>query len=75
MAVTAEQLRKIDSEELEQMLEDAKEEFFNLRFQLASGQLEDSSRIRIVRRDIARIKTIMRQRQLAAELIQEGEND
>ena len=75
MAVSAEQLRKVDSEELEQMLEDAKEEYFNLRFQLASGQLEDSSRVRIVRRDIARIKTIMRQRQLAAELLQEGDND
>lgn len=74
MAVTAAQLRKVDAEELEQMLEDAKEEFFNLRFQLASGQLEDSSRVRIVRRDIARIKTIMRQRQLAAELLQEDEN-
>ena len=75
MAVSANELRKADAEELEQMLEDAKEEFFNLRFQLASGQLEDSSRIRIVRRDIARIKTIMRQRQLAAELLQEGDND
>jgi large subunit ribosomal protein L29 len=75
MPITADQLRKADEEELEQMLEDAKEEFFNLRFQLASGQLEDSSRIRIVRRDIARIKTIARQRELAAELLQEAEND
>jgi large subunit ribosomal protein L29 len=75
MPITADQLRKADEEELEQMLEDAKEEFFNLRFQLASGQLEDSSRIRIMRRDIARIKTIARQRELAAELLQEAEND
>jgi large subunit ribosomal protein L29 len=75
MAASVDQLRKATSEELEQMLEDAKEESFNLRFQLASGQLEDSSRIRIVRRDVARIRTIMRQRQLAAELLQEGEND
>ena len=75
MAVTAAQLRNIESEELEEMLEEAKEEYFNLRFQLASGQLEDSSRIRIVRRDIARIKTIVRQRELAAELLQEADND
>lgn len=56
--------------ELNQKLREAYQELFNLRFRHATKQLENTSRIRIVRRDIARIRTIMRERQVQAE--QEG---
>ena len=52
--------------ELAQRLEEAKEEQFNLRFQLATGQLENSARINQVRRYIARIRTLIREREIAA---------
>ncbi|MGC5327782.1 50S ribosomal protein L29 [Brevibacillus sp. SYSU BS000544] len=50
--------------EIEQNVSSLKEELFNLRFQLATGQLENTSRIKQVRKDIARAKTILRQREL-----------
>jgi len=57
-------LRAGSSEDLSAKLHDLKEELFNLRFQLATGQLENPMRIRQVRKDIARVKTIMREREL-----------
>ena len=54
----------MSSEELVRKLDDLKEELFNLRFQMATAQLDNPMRIREVRRDIARVKTIMRERQL-----------
>ncbi len=57
-------LRGIDDDELETRLREAKEELFNLRFQAATGQLESHGRLRAVRKDIARIYTIMREREL-----------
>lgn len=72
MANVAE-IRALSDAELQERIDDAKEEMFNLRFQRASGQLENTSRVRVVRRDIARLKTIQRERQLAAQLAkQEG---
>ena len=62
--VTAAELRELNSEELVQRLRESKEELFNLRFQMATGQLENNRRLRTVRRDIARIYTIMREREL-----------
>ncbi len=53
-------------DELNDNLLDLKKEAFNLRFQRASGQLENTARVRQVRRDIARIKTILREKQQAA---------
>lgn len=50
--------------EIEQNVSSLKEELFNLRFQLATGQLENTARIKQVRKDIARAKTILRQREL-----------
>ncbi|MCG6197675.1 50S ribosomal protein L29, partial [Anoxybacillus sp. LAT_38] len=50
--------------EIEQNIASLKEELFNLRFQLATGQLENTARIKQVRKDIARAKTILRQREL-----------
>jgi large subunit ribosomal protein L29 len=52
-------LKTKSDDELKQMLGDLKKEQFNLRFQRASGQLENTARVRSVRRDIARIKTVM----------------
>src|SRR3954453_6930783 len=59
-----ESLRGFDDERLLEELRKAKEELFNLRFQSATGQLENHGRLRAVRRDIARIYTIMREREL-----------
>lgn len=58
------QLREHEDEKLVEELRAAKEELFNLRFQSATGQLENHGRLRAVRRDIARIYTIMREREL-----------
>jgi large subunit ribosomal protein L29 len=59
-----ENLRTFDEERLVEELRKAKEELFNLRFQSATGQLENHGRLRAVRRDIARIYTIMRENEL-----------
>jgi large subunit ribosomal protein L29 len=60
------ELRDLADEELEQRLAEAKEELFNLRFQVVTGQLDNPMRIKQVRRDVARILTVLRQRELAA---------
>jgi large subunit ribosomal protein L29 len=61
----AAELRDLSAEELRGKLRELQEELFNLRFQLATGQIENVGRIRTVRRDIARLKTIEQQRELA----------
>ncbi len=61
----AKELHAMTAEELAQKLDDAYEELFNLRFQFSSGQLKDFNRLTALRRDIARLKTIMRERELA----------
>lgn len=62
--LTAEQLRSNTPDELVSKLAEAKEELFNLRFQGATGQLENHGRLRAVRKEIARIYTVMREREL-----------
>jgi large subunit ribosomal protein L29 len=62
--VTAEELRASSVDELSSKLAEAKEELFNLRFQGATGQLESHGRLRAVRKEIARIYTVMREREL-----------
>ena len=57
-------LRDLDDADLVSRLQDAKKELFNLRFQSATGQLDNNARLRQVRRDIARIYTILREREL-----------
>ena len=59
-----EALRDFDSERLAEELRKAKEELFNLRFQSATGQLENHGRLKAVKKDIARIYTIMREKEL-----------
>ena len=63
---TAKELRELNDTELEHRLGEAKEELFNLRFQNATGQLDNIARIPQVRRDVARIETILREREIAA---------
>jgi large subunit ribosomal protein L29 len=63
-AITANELRNSDTEDLVLKLREAKEELFNLRFQAATGQLESHGRLRAVKKDIARIYTVMREREL-----------
>ncbi|RKD25432.1 large subunit ribosomal protein L29 [Caminicella sporogenes DSM 14501] len=60
----ASKLREMTSQELSNKLNDLKAELFNLRFQLATGQLENPMRIKHVKKDIARVKTILREREL-----------
>ena len=60
----AQELRETADEDLVTALRDAKEELFNLRFQVATGQLDNNRRLQTVRRDIAKIYTIMREREL-----------
>ena len=60
----AKEMRDLTISELEQRLAELKEELFNLRFQLATGQLDNPMRIRDVRKDIAQVKTIMREQAL-----------
>ena len=61
---TAAELRALSAEDLEEKLKEAKEELFNLRFQNATGQLDNSARLKTVRREIARIYTVIREREL-----------
>ena len=57
-------MRELEDDELATKLREAKEELFNLRFQAATGQLESHGRLRTVKRDIARIYTVVREREL-----------
>ena len=63
-SVKAHELDEMNDVDLEARLREAKEELFNLRFQAATGQLDNNRRLQTVRRDIARIYTIMREREL-----------
>jgi large subunit ribosomal protein L29 len=66
------EFRNLDNEELVAKLREAKEELFNLRFQGATGQLENHGRLRAVRKDIARIYTILRERELGITSFEGG---
>jgi len=60
-------IRELSDEELTKKLEDGRAELFNLRFQMATSQLDNTARVKTVKRDIARVQTEMRARQIAAE--------
>ena len=61
---TASEIRELNDEELVLRLRESKEELFNLRFQMATGQMDNNRRLRTVRHEIARIYTVMREREL-----------
>ncbi len=67
--MTAQELRGLTDGELQAKLDEAHEELMNLRFNLSIGQQKDTNRLAQVKRDIARIKTVQRERQLAAEMM------
>ncbi|HDG7076209.1 TPA: 50S ribosomal protein L29 [Staphylococcus aureus] len=60
----AKEIRGLTTSEIEEQIKSSKEELFNLRFQLATGQLEETARIRTVRKTIARLKTVAREREI-----------
>jgi large subunit ribosomal protein L29 len=62
------EIRALGTPEIEAKLDDTQEELFKLRFQFRTGQLTDYSRLRVTRRTIARLKTVLRERQLAAAM-------
>ena len=64
MAVSATEIRGLGDEEIVTRLREAKEELFNLRFQVATGQLDNNKRLQTIRRDTARIYTVLREREL-----------
>ena len=74
-ATRAHELDDLTNADLETKLREAKEELFNLRFQSATGQLESHGRLRTVKRDIARIYTVVRERELGIRPVpgQDGE--
>jgi len=64
VGISTGELRELNEEDLTTKLRQAKEELFNLRFQSATGQLTNNHRLRIVRQEIARIYTVLREREL-----------
>jgi large subunit ribosomal protein L29 len=67
------EIRGLSTSELEGKVDDAREELFRLRFQFKTGQLTDYSRLVVSRRTVARLLTVLRERELAAQLAGEGE--
>ncbi len=63
----ANEIRKLSDAELAKALEDGRAELFNLRFQMATSQLDNTARVTIVKREIARVQTEMRAREIAAQ--------
>ena len=64
-SMKAKEIRELTTAEIEENVKTMKEELFNLRFQLATGQLENTARIKEVKRTIARLKTVARERELS----------
>lgn len=64
VGISAGELRELTEDELTDRLRESKEELFNLRFQMATGQLDNNRRLRTVRHEIARVYTVLREREL-----------
>ena len=69
------EIREMSDEQVFNAVEDKREELFNLRFRMASGQLEDTNLLRYARRGLAQLLTIQRERELAAQLAGEENSD
>ncbi|MDH2413513.1 50S ribosomal protein L29 [Nocardioides sp. CER19] len=74
-SLTAHELDELNDVDLEGRLREAKEELFNLRFQAATGQLESHGRLRTVKKDIARIYTVVRERELGIRVAPGASNN
>ena len=64
VGISAGELRELTDDELTDRVRESKEELFNLRFQMATGQLDNNRRLRTVRQEIARVYTVLREREL-----------
>ncbi len=64
VGVSPGELRELTDEELQERVRESKEELFNLRFQMATGRLSNNRRLRVVRQEIARVYTVLREREL-----------
>lgn len=73
--LNAHELDELNATDLEAKLREAKEELFNLRFQAATGQLDSHGRLRTVKKDIARIYTVVRERELGIRTAPGAENE
>lgn len=73
LGTSAAELRELSNAVLEAKLRESKEELFNLRFQLATGQLDNNRRLGVVRKDIARIYTVLRERELGLSAVPGGD--
>ncbi len=71
--IPAFELRTLDNSQLVERLKESKEELFNLRFQHATGQLTNNRRLGVVKKDIARIYTVLRERELGLSNVPEAE--
>ncbi|EEI28085.1 MULTISPECIES: 50S ribosomal protein L29 [Corynebacterium] len=71
--IPASELRTLDNSQLVERLKESKEELFNLRFQHATGQLTNNRRLGVVKKDIARIYTVIRERELGLSNVPEAE--
>jgi large subunit ribosomal protein L29 len=74
VGISAGELRELTDEELTERLRESKEELFNLRFQMATGQLDNNRRLRTVRQEIARVYTVLRERELGLASGPDGED-
>ena len=75
VGTAAGELRELSDDELTSRLRESKEELFNLRFQMATGQLSNNRRLRTVRQEIARVYTVLRERELGLAVAPSGEED
>jgi large subunit ribosomal protein L29 len=74
VGISAGELRELTEEELLERVRESKEELFNLRFQMATGQLDNNRRLRTVRTEIARVYTVLRERELGLASGPDGED-
>lgn len=72
--MSASNVRAMSDEQLLNAIDDQREALFNLRFQQASGQMEDTNTLRFAKRRLARLLTVQRERELAAQIAEEGNN-
>jgi large subunit ribosomal protein L29 len=75
MPSKAAELRDLPADELLARIDAAKEELFNLRFQLATGQLDNPARMRVVRHEVARIATVLREREIEEGLVDVSDDE
>lgn len=68
------EIRQMSDDQLLDAVEDKREELLNLRFQKESGQMEDTNSLKFAKRDLARLLTVMRERELAAQIAEDEQN-